>query len=481
MNDWHQMLQRLSGQQAKGKSRFVTLRSTALRSLARTAAVLLIAATALTGCSGSGGDRIIPGGPNSLIGIPKTLQEVSTPGVIQALKQELDVRPQLSITSPKQDEVIEDDRVTVRFQVSDFPAFKDEALAMGPHLHVILDNEPYRAVYDPSQPLVLEDLEPGTHTLRAFASRPWHESFKNAEAYAQTQFYVFTQTPDSPDLGAPMLTYSRPKGGYGAEPILLDFYLQNAPLHLVAQEDGADEVSDWKIRCTINGQVFTFDTWEPLYLTGFKPGKNWIQLELLDENDTPISNSYNNTARLITLEPGGDDTLSKLVRGELSLQDARSIIIAGYEPPVGALETESVEPIEPEPLLAPVKTPAVETSKSNRPAAALGAKAIDSTPEAVPEPVSLPKTEAFPPGILMEETLPERLPALEPEVEPSSKTAPDLIPTAASPTIKSPAEASDPNLGESAQSAPPRLASPDSISGSPKSFSPETLPEISEE
>ncbi len=113
------------------------------------------------------------------------ISEVAPPKVIQELRQYLESsQPQVTIVTPKPDEILSDKTVKVRFQVKDLPIFKDSQLQLGPHLHVILDNEPYRAVYDLNQPLVLSDLSPGTHTLRVFASRPWHESFKNEGAYA---------------------------------------------------------------------------------------------------------------------------------------------------------------------------------------------------------------------------------------------------------------------------------------------------------
>jgi len=40
----------------------------------------------------------------------------------------------------------------VQLQVQDLPIFKNQELDMGPHLHVILDNQPYIAVYDLDQP-----------------------------------------------------------------------------------------------------------------------------------------------------------------------------------------------------------------------------------------------------------------------------------------------------------------------------------------
>ena len=108
-----------------------------------------------------------------------TISEVSPPEVIQQLRQKLEIyQPQVSIISPQADAVLPDTTVEVRFQVKDLPIFQNPDLGLGPHLHVLLDNRTYQAVYDLSQPLIFKDLLPGTHTLRAFASRPWHESFK---------------------------------------------------------------------------------------------------------------------------------------------------------------------------------------------------------------------------------------------------------------------------------------------------------------
>jgi hypothetical protein len=261
---------------------------------------------------------------------------------------------------------------------------------MGPHLHVILDNQPYQAVYDPGKPVVFEDLPPGTHTLRVFASRPWHESFKNEGAYAQTTFHVFTKSADNnpkPDL--PLLTYSRPKGDYGAEPIMLDFYLTNAPLHLVAQENPDDEIADWRIRVTINGESFVLDRWQPVYLQGFKPGKNWVKLEFLDEQGNPVSNVFNDTVRLINYAPKGKDTLSQLVRGELSAEAARGIVEPNYKaqplpPAVTPVPSPSPTPI---PTEEPVAEPSVAPSVEETPAPKLE----------TPEPELTPTEETLPP------------------------------------------------------------------------------------
>lgn len=309
--------------------------------------------------------------------ITGSLLEVAPPPAIQQLSQSLAVyQPQVSILSPQADEVIQDTTLTVQLQVQDLPIFQNPDLGMGPHLEVILDNNPDTMVYDLKQPLVFPDLAPGTHTLRVLAATPWNESFKNDGAYAQTTFHVFTKTTDNnPDPALPLLTYSRPTGSYGAEPILLDFYLTNAPLHLVAQENPDDKIADWRIRATVNGQSFILDRWQSIYLKGFKPGKNWVQLEFLDEQGNLVKNVFNNTVRLIDYQPKGKDTLSKLVRGELTSVAARGIVEQDYQTQP---TPESTPTLNPSPEEAPTENPSV------------------APPEAAPSQNLLPEVEATP-------------------------------------------------------------------------------------
>ena len=299
-------------------------------------------------------------GTDSSSRIPKAekIAEVPSPSLIQELGNIFNqYQPQVAILSPRNDQVFEDTTVEVKLQVRDLPIFKNEELKMGPHLHFFVDNQPYRAVYSTDEPIILENLAPGTHTIRVFASRPWHESFKNESAYAQTTFHVFTATDDNnPDPNLPLLTYSRPQGTYGAEPIMLDFYLTNAPLHLVAQSNSKDEIADWRIRVTVNGETFLMDTWQAIYLRGFKQGENWVQLEFIDEDGNTVKNAFNNTVRVINYDRQQEDTLAKLVTDKITLAQAKAIADPNYR------YEETPTPVETTPEITPI--PPAETQES---------------------------------------------------------------------------------------------------------------------
>ena len=359
------------------------------------------------------------------------ISEVSPPEAIQKLRQALEIyQPQITILNPLPDEVLQDIDVSVQFQVKDFPIFKDAKLGVGPHLQVLLDNQPYAAVYDINQTLTLSELEPGTHTLRVFAARPWEESFKNEGAFAQTTFHVLTKTEDNkPDRTLPLLTYNSPQGTYGAEPILLDFYLTNAPLHQAAQANSQDEILDWKIRATVNGESFAIDQWQPIYLKGFKPGKNWVQLELIDEGGNIVKNAFNNTVRLVNYQPLGQDTLSKLVRGETTVAETRGMVDRTYQAP----KPKPTPTPEPQPTPELEKTPVTEPSLDKTVAPEIApVQLIEPTPIATPEleppKVVVPVPETEPTPIATPELEPPKVVAPVPETEPTPTATPELEP-----------------------------------------------------
>ncbi len=403
-------------------------RTVAGRLLALFAAAVLILGVASCGA----GPRELPKSGNksgSATAEVNRISEVSPPEAIQQLRQALEIyQPQISILNPKPDEVLQDINVSVKFQVKDFPIFKEANLGLGPHLQVLLDNQRYAAVYDINQPLTLSDLEPGTHTLRVLAARPWEESFKNEGAFAQTTFHVFTKTDDNqPDRTLPLLTYNSPQGSYGAEPILLDFYLTNAPLHQVAQANSQDDLLDWKIRATVNGESFAIDQWQPIYLKGFKPGKNWVQLELLDERGNLVKNAFNNTVRLINYEPMRQDPVAKLVRGEITAAETRGIVDRTYQVP------------KPTPTPTPTPIPTPEPTPT---------PALEKTPVAEPSP-AVPET-------------PATEPSLEPKVTPVQviEPTPTATPQLEVPKLVEPVQVIEPTPTATPQLETPKVVEP---------------------
>jgi hypothetical protein len=259
--------------------------------------------------------------------------------MMKARGEQDEAKPVLKIVSPARDAVINGSNVEVKLSLSGdlkgYMPHKDPATGTGNHIHVILDNEPYEAYYDLSQPFELRNVMAGKHTLRDFPSRPWHESYKNDGAFQMVSFTVkgggdatkptttnsgqtmannnsasssqaAREGKDMPsskggevDSTKPLLTYSRPKGEYkgaDADPIMIDFWLSNAKL----KGDGGE----YRVRYIIDEDEPRFiDKWEPVWLSGWLSGKHTVRLELLDKDDRPVENGgYNTTVRTITVQ-----------------------------------------------------------------------------------------------------------------------------------------------------------------------------------
>ena len=283
----------------------------------------------------------------SVVGRPPRIGEQS------AQRGEQDAAaPALKFVEPREGATIQGSTVKVRLDLAGdlkgYKPHKDPATGMGNHIHVILDNQPYEAYYELGQPFELRNVSEGAHTIRVFASRPWHESYKNEGSFQMVSFTVKgggdpsrptttaggqtmadnanananaarpaaspaasptgTPGPEGKDMppstaGAvdrtkPLLTYSRPKGEYkgaDADPIMIDFWLSNAKL----QGDGGD----YRVRYSVDGAAPQFiDKWEPLWLQGWTAGKHIVKLELLDKAGNVVDNGgYNTTSRDITV------------------------------------------------------------------------------------------------------------------------------------------------------------------------------------
>ncbi len=258
------------------------------------------------------------------------LEEVSAPMVFQQLGRSPKRHdPQVKIVGIKPDATLEQNTASIRFEVENFSIFKDPDLGLGPHLQVFLDDQPYTEVYDAKQSITLADLKPGTHTVRAFASYPWHESFKASSAFDQITFNVFAPTQaNQPDPDQLLLTYGQPQGDYGAEPIMVDYLITPPPSSSKTQGSTLPlaSVPKSKVQITVNGQSFITEESPPIYLKGFKSGVNWVKVALLSTNSKVVPNTLSEAIQLVTFKPGGKDIISRLVRGEIDAQDAEQII-----------------------------------------------------------------------------------------------------------------------------------------------------------
>ncbi len=269
----------------------------------------------------------------------QNLTEVPRPQKIQdemARRGEQDnAAPTITVVEPKNGATVSSSIVKVKLTLAgDLKGYKpmmNMETKMGNHIHVILDNQPYEAYYNLDQEFELRNVSDGEHTLRFFPSRPWHESYKNANAFQMVKFTVrnggadttkpattnanqamsnanTSATPEGKDMqsstaGAidaakPLLTYSRPKGEYkgaDAETIMIDFWLSNAKL----TGDGGE----YRVKYSVDGGEAKFiDKWSPIWLLGWADGKHSVKLELVDKNGNLVDNGgYNSTTREITV------------------------------------------------------------------------------------------------------------------------------------------------------------------------------------
>jgi len=208
-----------------------------------------------------------------------------------------DPAPSISLTHPLADAVLEPGPLKVGYTIANYEVGQE----IGQHVHVILDDRPYEADYDPNGSVTFpaELLTPGTHALTVFLSRPMHLALKNPGAADRVVFHVgAADTDPHVTLDAPTLVYSRPKGAYSradgsAANIMLDFYLFNVEL----SPDGT------RVRATVDGgQATWIDTWAPtVILTDPAPGEHTIRLELVDAAGNVVPGTTNDTTRTITI------------------------------------------------------------------------------------------------------------------------------------------------------------------------------------
>lgn len=180
-------------------------------------------------------------------------------------------------------------KVTIKYDVSNFNLTDQTEhehhmanSAEGQHIHFILDNTPYVALYKPEHSFTLPINS--EHYILSFLSRSFHESIKTEDASKLIKFKVNADgaieeqtTPTEPSV-----FYSRPKGEYkGAdtEALLLDFFIANTTL----------EATGNKVKAEINGQEFLLDQWVPYEILNFPKGEGTIRLTLVDKDGNALT------------------------------------------------------------------------------------------------------------------------------------------------------------------------------------------------
>jgi hypothetical protein len=175
------------------------------------------------------------------------------------------------------------------------------------HVHLILDNQPYKPIYDTSAAVPMrelnggKDLTPGAHVLVAFASRANHESVKSKEALAVSAFVV-GDTPTSAPAPGSFLVFSRPKGTYAgpqANHVLVDFQLVGLTLG-AGKHAVAIEVSGGALAEPLRTRATSFGP--PFYLENLRSGTYTIALTLLDAAGKPVGGAWNATTRTIVID-----------------------------------------------------------------------------------------------------------------------------------------------------------------------------------
>ena len=164
--------------------------------------------------------------------------------------------------------------------------------AKGQHIHLIVDNEPYIAKYEPT---FEQEIADGQHRILTFLSRSYHESIKSPQAHRAVMADVSDGAFASQEpITEPMLFYSRPKGTYvgkDAESVLLDFYPVNVEL-------GAD----YAVKVEVGGFTTTLDAWQPYVIEGLPMGENTVTLTLVDGEGKRVEAPLNPVSRSFTLQ-----------------------------------------------------------------------------------------------------------------------------------------------------------------------------------
>lgn len=373
-----------------------------------------------------------------------SLQEVAPPGAVRQLQQALAERaPTLQILEPADDSLMPDGPWTLKLGVDDWPLVDAGPLGLGPHLVVQLDDQPARRLT--SLETRMPALSPGSHRLTVFAARPWGEAVKNPGAVRQIRLHRVAANPASlPARGTPQLIAVSPSQPSPAEPLLLDWLLIDAPLQNFRSGD-----TGWRLRVTVNGDSFLVDRQTPLWLKGWRPGLNALQLELLDGRGEPLNLPFNSLVSEVELDRSAPApawrsgallplTLAQLI-GEAPLPAEAAAASPAAAPPASPPPGDQASPPSDQAPTASAERP-FSTPQDSEPAAAARRSEAEPTelpagapaPQAAQEPPSRPETDrADAPASPATEPLArpdlEALPPARPSISPADEASRPVV------------------------------------------------------
>jgi hypothetical protein len=271
--------------------------------------------------------------------------------------------PTVAFVAPKKDQVIPAKGAgdfEVKLDVKNW-----QTATGSQHVHLILDNHPYKAIYDTKAPIKLsalpggEAIGEGQHVLVAFPSRPSHESLKTKGAFAVTQFYV-GKKEGSVDIKKPMLVYSRPKGEYKGEManhVLVDFQLANVTL-----AEGKDAVrigvTGPGIEKELSAKAEKFGP--PFYLDNLQNGTYTLKVELVGADGKAHPGPWNVTTRDIKIDrdaPAEDPHAHAMGAPDPKAIEARAAEAKGADAGSKASKPEAKTPAKADPEKSAPKPP----------------------------------------------------------------------------------------------------------------------------
>ena len=271
-----------------------------MKNLVRLSAIAAVATLGLTACNNAGTDGK-KSATDSTKATPRAAVAIAKVGASPEFKE-----AKLAIRSTTAEKVGKDSaKITFNFDVKGYELKAQTAdnsgkgcnnSDKGQHIHFILDNAPYKALYEPKNEVTVANNT--EHYLVGFLSRSYHESLNNREAAVVLHFKIDEKGnyKKLDDPKTPMLFYSRPKGDYIGKDtanVLLDFYVMNTTLGADGYKVKAQIMNeDLKIDTTV-----TIGTWESNFIQNLGTGKCKVTLTLLDKDGKAVEGPMTTATR----------------------------------------------------------------------------------------------------------------------------------------------------------------------------------------